>query len=66
MSKMSNSLASVDSQNIVEDLSGVCSTSDQNPYAAFINACDDNHVSQVAYNAQRLLQAECHKQNDAH
>lgn len=42
---MNGDLPFVESQNKVEDLSGVNLVPDKNPYAALINACEDKHVS---------------------
>lgn len=42
---MAVELASVDARNKLEDLSGIVIQPGENPYAVFIKACNDNHVS---------------------
>lgn len=39
--------ATIGPQNKVEDLSGLYLVPGENPYAAFINACADRHVSRI-------------------
>lgn len=42
---MGSTMYSTDAQNKLEDLSGIVLKAGENPYEAFIQACDDKPVS---------------------
>lgn len=49
---MGSTMYSTDANNKLEDLSGIELKPGENPYAAFIKACDDKPVSCYALNTK--------------